>query len=280
MWMVIGGSGFGQFKNFEVLESIEQKTPFGSPSAPILRVSIDGTKAYFLSRHGAHHRLSPSLINYRANIFAAKQLGVTKILSISAVGSLREEIKPGDCVISDQYIDRTKSIRAHTFVKEGLVSHVSLAEPVDKSLIKAAKEILSDKNIAIHFNKTHVCIEGPAFSTRAESLYYRQMGADIIGMTNFPEYALAREAGIVYFPMSFVTDYDCWKTDEPHVDVHQVIKIMKENNQKAYILASSFIKATNQLYLNGCKELSLAASFFGSKEALSQDDHRYLEAFQ
>lgn len=257
MWAVLGGSGFEKFDSFSFIEEIEVNTPFGQPSAPITKAKVNDVTVLFLSRHGKQHEFTPSNINYRANIFALKQCGATKLLSISAVGSLQKELKPGDCVIPTQYIDRTKTLRGHTFCIDGAVGHVSLANPVDLELVKQAKEILSSDNFSLHFDKTYICMEGPAFSTKAESKMYRQWGADIIGMTNFPEYALAREAGMCYLPLSFVTDYDCWDDALPHVTLEQVLEIMRNNNHKAFALMQQLIPATNMLYPNGCPEQGL-----------------------
>jgi 5'-methylthioadenosine phosphorylase len=245
MWAVLGGSGFEKFDSFKHIEEIEVTTPFGNPSAPITKAQINDVTVLFLSRHGKRHEFTPSNINYRANIFALKKCGATKILSVSAVGSLQKELKPGDCVIPTQYIDRTKTLRGHTFCIDGAVGHVSLAHPVDLELVKA-------ENFTLHFDKTYICMEGPAFSTKAESKMYRTWGADIIGMTNFPEYALAREAGMCYFPLSFVTDYDSWNDSIDHVTLEQVLEIMRNNNHKAFSSMQQLIPQTAKLHPAGC----------------------------
>lgn len=248
MFAVIGGSGFEKFEEFETIELLNLETPFGLASSGFKKVRVEGQEFLFISRHGDHHEHLPSEINYRANIYALKKLGAKAILSFSAVGSLQKQFPPGDLVIPYQYIDRTKSLRAHTFLGEGLIGHVSLAKPICEVMAEKVKSMVADQNsltkdFKIHFGSTYVCIEGPYFSTKAESNTYRQMGADIIGMSNFPEYALAREAGLPYLPFSFVTDYDCWDDSIPHVTVEEVIKVMRGNNSKAFAVLKMLLKA-------------------------------------
>lgn len=237
MWAIIGGSGFESFDGIEEIEELDRKTPFGMTSSGLRRIRVGQgslkTECLFLSRHGRHHELLPTEVNYRANIFALKRAGVTRVLSVSAVGSLQKELAPGDLVVPSQYIDRTKGVRAATFLGQGLVGHVSLAQPTWSAGASALREIAPRFGFNVHFDKTYICIEGPYFSTQAESKSYREMGADIIGMTNFPEYALAREAGLCYLPLSFVTDYDCWDSSIEHVTLQVVLDTMKKNNQKA-----------------------------------------------
>ncbi|MCS5711316.1 S-methyl-5'-thioadenosine phosphorylase [Candidatus Berkiella aquae] len=269
MWAVLGGSGFEKFDSFQFIEEIEVTTPFGKPSAPITKAKVNDVTVLFLSRHGKHHEFTPSNINYRANIFALKQCGATKILSLSAVGSLQAELKPGDCVIPTQYIDRTKSLRGHTFCIDGAVGHVSLANPVDLELVKHVKEFLTAENFTLHFDKTYICMEGPAFSTKAESKMYRMLGADIIGMTNYPEYALAREAGLCYLPLSFVTDYDSWNDSLEHVTLEQVLEIMRNNNHKAFNLMQQLLPQTQMLFPEGCSEQGLKTGLMTPIESLS-----------
>ncbi|MCB0342556.1 MAG: MTAP family purine nucleoside phosphorylase [Pseudobdellovibrionaceae bacterium] len=242
MWAIIGGSGFEKFDGFEVIENLSEETPFGRTSSGLKRVQVGDVECLFLSRHGSHHEILPSEINFRANVYALKKYGATAILSFSAIGSLKKELKPGDMVVPTQYIDRTKSLRNHTFGGEGVVIHCSLAKPVPQRLVEELKQLSRDKDWESHFDKTYVCIEGPNFSTQAESNMYRQMGADIIGMTNYPEFALAREAGLAYLPCCFVTDYDCWDDAIPHVTLPQVIEIMRNNNGKAFLLAKDVVK--------------------------------------
>ncbi len=236
MWAIIGGSGFEQFEEVVSVESLSTETPFGEASSGLRKIKIQDTECIFLSRHGAKHERLPSEINYRANIFALKKLGVTRILALSAVGSLRKELSPGDLVLPSQYVDQTKGIRKSSFCGEGLVGHISLAKPVWSKGIEWIDSIAHELEFKTHTNKTYVCIEGPYFSTQAESHYYRMLGADIIGMTNFPEYALAREAGISYLPCCFVTDYDSWDTTVEHVTLEGVLNVMKQNNKNAFKL--------------------------------------------
>ncbi len=242
MLAVIGGSGFETFKEFEVQEECSRKTPFGQTSSGLKFVKIQGHKLLFLPRHGISHELLPSEVNYRANIYALKTLGTKAILSFSAVGSLNETLRPGDMVIVNQYIDRTKSLRASSFTGKGVVAHVSLADPVCKVLSQKAYEVSQQCDFTTYEKKTYVCIEGPYFSTKAESQSYRALKADVIGMTNFPEYALAKEAGLAYLPCCFVTDYDCWKEDVKPVEIEHVMEVMKNNNKKSFEFLKLFLK--------------------------------------
>lgn len=240
---IIGGSGFEKFEEFETVALLDRETPFGLASSGFKKVRVDGVEFLFISRHGDHHEHLPSEINYRANIFALKKQGATAIISFSAVGSLAKEYAPGDLVVPYQYIDRTKSLRKHTFLGEGLIGHVSLAKPICEIMAGRLRELIAGSEFKTHFGQTYVCIEGPYFSTKAESNTYRQMGAQIIGMSNFPEYALAREAGLPYLPCCFVTDYDCWDDSIPHVTVEEVIKVMRHNNSKAFSILRKALKA-------------------------------------
>ncbi len=277
MWAIIGGSGFESFDDFETIEELNRNTPFGQASTGLKKVKLGGTEIIFLPRHGSGHELTPSGINYQANIYALKKHGVTKILSVSAVGSLREELKPGDMVVPSQYIDRTKSLRKHTFCENGVVGHVSLAYPVSQVLTEALQSINSELDFDVHFNKTYICMEGPGFSTFAESQMYRQFGADIIGMTNFPEYALAKEAGIAYLPCSFVTDYDCWNVDAGHVTVQEVIAIMKNNNGKAYKMAKSLISKFENIDVSDVLEEGLKNALMTPIDRMGQNQQEWIK---
>ena len=247
MWGIIGGSGFESFDGVKEIRDVDRSTPFGDASSGLRLIEFAREEMIFLSRHGRHHELTPTEVNYRANIYALKKLGVTKIISVSAVGSLKQELAPGDLVVASQYIDRTKGIREHTYLGKGLVGHVSLAKPTwvtAANTIRAlAKDSKAGLDFKIHFDRTYICVEGPYFSTQAESNSFRQMGADIIGMTNFPEFALAREAGICYVPCCFVTDYDCWDDAIEHVTLQVVLDTMKKNNGKAVKLIAQLVKA-------------------------------------
>ena len=278
---VIGGSGFEKFDEFETIELLDRETPFGQASSGMKKVSVDGHEFIFISRHGEHHEHLPSEINYRANIFALKKHGAKAVVSFSAVGSLQQQFAPGDMVVPYQYIDRTKSLREHTFLGKGLIGHVSLAKPVCDVMAEKAIELVMENNLnaqfKTHFGQTYVCIEGPYFSTKAESNSYRQMGADIIGMSNFPEYALAREAGLPYLPCCFVTDYDCWDDSIPHVTVEEVIRVMRGNNSKAFTMLRHFL-VSGMFYLgSSAYEGGLKTGLFMPKEAIPSDKLEWVE---
>ncbi len=229
---VIGGSGLYQMKGLEVIEKVAVDTPFGSPSDSIVIGKLDGVKLAFLPRHGIGHVIPPSEINFRANIFAMKKIGVERIISVSAVGGMKENMPPGHFVVPHQFIDRTYK-RISTFFTQGMVGHVSLADPVCLStagtLFKAAQKAGAD----VHEGGTYICIEGPQFSTRAESLLYRQWDVDVIGMTNVTEAKLAREAGLCYSTLALVTDFDCWHMEEEPVTLEAVLAIMHKNVEQA-----------------------------------------------
>lgn len=240
---VIGGSGFEKFSEFKTIKTLNRETPFGETSSGFKKAGVGDHEFLFISRHGDHHELLPSEINYRANVYAMKREGAKAVVSFSAVGSLAKELKPGDLSVPYQYIDRTKGIRKHSYLGEGVIGHVSLAKPICEVMAGRLQTLLKGVDFNCHYGQTYVCIEGPSFSTKAESLSYRQMGAQIIGMTNFPEYALAREAGLPYLPCCFITDYDCWDDLIPHVTIDEVIKVMKLNNEKAFHILRSLLDA-------------------------------------
>jgi 5'-methylthioadenosine phosphorylase len=229
---VIGGSGLYHFKGLEEIQTLEMDTPFGKPSSPIILGRLAGKKVAFLARHGIGHVFLPSEVNYRANIFALKMLGVEKVVSISACGSLREDLSPGQIVIPDQLVDFTKN-RTYTFFGEGLVAHVGVADPYCPALRQSLFESVQSAGGIVHAKGTYLTIEGPRFSTRAESNLYRQWGMSIIGMTAIPEAFLAREAEMCYATMAHVTDYDVWHTSESPVTVEMVIKILNQNTEIA-----------------------------------------------
>ena len=229
---IIGGSGLYDVESFKDRELLNLNTPWGNPSDQILRTTHNNKEVYFLPRHGRGHAISPSKINFRANIDALKQLGVTDIVSVSAVGSLKENLKPGMFVIVDQFIDRTFA-RHKTFFDEDIVAHVSMAHPTSKGLMNACEEAVKKEKIEYQKGGTYVVMEGPQFSTLAESNLYRSWNADVIGMTNMPEAKLAREAEIRYASVSMVTDFDCWHPEHDSVDVQQVIKVLLGNAEKA-----------------------------------------------
>ena len=222
---VIGGSGLYQMKGLEIIEKVTVDTPFGSPSDSIIIGKLAGVKLAFLPRHGVGHVIPPSEINFRANIFAMKKIGVERIISVSAVGGMKENMPPGHFVVPHQFIDRTYK-RISTFFTEGMVGHVSMADPVCLSTAGTLFNAAQKSGANVHEGGTYICIEGPQFSSRAESLLYRQWGVDIIGMTNVTEAKLAREAGICYSTLALVTDFDCWHIDEEPVTLEAVLEIM------------------------------------------------------
>ncbi len=228
---VIGGSGVYQIEGMKVLKEFYPTTPFGKPSDPITIGSFEGVRCAFLPRHGKGHRYLPSEIPQRANFFALKMLGVEHVIALSACGSLKEELAPRQFVVPDQIIDRTKG-RVSTFFGNGIVAHVSLAKPFSPTLSRALVESVQALKLPVHSKGVYLCMEGPAFSTQAESFLHRQMNADVIGMTAIPEAKLAREAEMSYAMLAMVTDYDCWKEDE-HVSVELVIGHLMANAENA-----------------------------------------------
>jgi len=237
---IIGGSGLYDVETFKDRQFLDIITPWGKPSDQILKTNYNNKEVYFLPRHGRGHYISPSKINFRANIAALKQLGVTDIVSISAVGSLKEDLSPGKFVIVDQFIDRTFT-RNKTFFDDEIVAHVSMAHPTSNGLMNACEEAIKEEGIKYQRGGTYVVMEGPQFSTLAESNLYRSWKIDVIGMTNMPEAKLAREAEIRYASVSMVTDYDCWHPDHENVDVQKVIKVLLGNAEKAKNMIKNLI---------------------------------------
>ncbi len=229
---IIGGSGLYNMEGFEAGESVLMETPFGTPSDRFLFGTIGEREVVFLPRHGAGHALLPGEIPYRANIFGMKKLGVERIISVSSVGSLKENIHPRDIVIPDQFIDRTRG-REDTFFGDGMVAHISFSDPVCPELGRSVAASAGCCGATVHSGGTYVCIEGPAFSTRAESNLYRSWDAEVIGMTNYQEARLAREAEICYSTIACVTDYDCWNESEASVNVEMLIDNLKANTAMA-----------------------------------------------
>ncbi|OGW85193.1 MAG: methylthioadenosine phosphorylase [Omnitrophica bacterium RIFCSPLOWO2_01_FULL_45_10] len=228
---IIGGSGCYNIEGIEKVKRVKIKTPFGEPSDELITGMLEDREVVFLARHGKGHRVSPSEINYRANIYAMKKLGVERIISVSACGSLKKELKPLDIVIPDQFVDRTNSARKTTFFESGIVAHIQFAEPVCPILSKALYDAGRESGAVMHLGGAYVNMEGPQFSTKAESKLYRSWGMDIIGMTNLAEARLAREAEICYSCMACVTDYDCWHMDESTetVSVEMIINNLLKN---------------------------------------------------
>jgi 5'-methylthioadenosine phosphorylase len=241
---IIGGSGIYNFDSVNVIKEHLVDTPFGLPSSNVIELEIGGHHCFFLPRHGKGHSIAPSEINYRANIYALKKLGVNTVVSVSAVGSLKEEHAPNNFVLPSQFIDWTKGLRARTFFEKGVVGHVSTAYPVNYDLQQRIADVLDTTGTKYHKGGSYVCIEGPQFSSRAESEIYRSFNADVIGMTNVPEAYLAKEAGMAYATVAMVTDYDCWK--EEHCTVEEIMKVMGENYKSAQALIEKLIPSLGE----------------------------------
>jgi 5'-methylthioadenosine phosphorylase len=254
---IIGGSGLYDMAELTDREERAVTTPFGDPSAPYVLATLRGKRVAFLARHGAGHRLTPSELNFRANIYGFKTLGVDYILSASAVGSLKQEYKPMDLVIPDQFLDRTRG-RVSTFFGRGLVAHVGFAHPFCKPLSAIAYDAARSAGATVHKGGTYVCMEGPQFSTLAESQLYRSWGMDIIGMTNLQEAKLAREAEICYTTIALVTDYDCWHPDHDQVTVEMIIANLVANAKTAQQVIAS---AVEQLPFNRTCECATALKY-------------------
>lgn len=239
---IIGGSGLYKIEGIKDIRQVSVNTPFGKPSDKFTIGNVEGREIVFLPRHGVGHRISPSQINYRANIYGMKKLGVERIISVSACGSLKEELKPLDFVVADQFVDRTNQAREMTFFDRGIVAHIVFAHPVCKDLSQVIYNAGKKLNLNMHENGTYVSMEGPAFSTLAESNLYRSWGMDIIGMTNMPEAKLAREAEICYSVLACVTDYDCWHPGHASVTIDMVIQNLLKNIENAKKILALAIK--------------------------------------
>lgn len=265
---IIGGSGLYNMEELVIEKSEKISTPFGEPSDEIHFGKLKGEDVVFLSRHGKYHRLNPSSINYRANIYALKQSGVTAILSVSAVGSMKEEIKPGELLVVEQFVDLTKGRRSTFF--EDIAVHVSMADPtcpeLSRILGECVKEVQGENK-----KGTYLCIEGPQFSTKGESQVYRLWGVDVIGMTNATEAKLAREAEICYTTLALVTDYDCWRESGQSVTVEEILKTMSDNVHKAQKVAGLFVKKVKTLKRNcSCRE-ALKDAIVTAKSAIGKN---------
>ena len=281
---IIGGSGLYDIEDPSNAEELNIVTPWGPTSDSILKTEQDGLEVYFLSRHGRGHLIGPSQINFRANIYALKFLGIDWVISVSAVGSLKEEIPPGTIVIPDQFIDFTKN-RFNTFFDEGIVAHVSMAKPVSENLSSVMVDSCKKLGFSYKEGGTYVCIEGPQFSSLAESNFYRSLGADIIGMTNMPEAKLAREAEICYSTLALSTDYDCWHEGHDSVTVDEVVSTMNNNVENARMVISEVlgnIPEEKDEYIKNALQSSIISSMDSitdeSKEKLSAIIRRYLLA--
>ena len=245
----IGGSGLYKIPNFVEPKWVNVKTSFGKPSSKVCVGHLNEKKIAFLPRHGLNHNIAPSNINYRANIESLKKIGVQNIISLSAVGSLREDYKPGDFVVVNQFIDQTY-LRSKSFFDQDCVSHIPMSNPVCKNLNKICIESLKKVKLNFHNSGTYICIEGPQFSSEAESNLFRSWGCDVIGMTNMPEAKLAKEAGICYSAVSMVTDYDCWHPDHDSVTVDQILNTLNKNTKNAF----SFIDSLSKILKITCDE--------------------------
>ncbi len=265
---IIGGSGLYQMEGIEVLDELDIDTPYGKPSASLTLARIHGHEVVFLPRHGKNHTIAPHKINYRANIYAMKLAGVSEIISISAVGSLRENITPGDFVLVDQFVDRTHE-RAATFFDGPVVAHVSMANPTCDSLRHSLQQACQQQTITTHSHGTYLAMQGPQFSTRAESELYRSWGMDVIGMTNMPEAKLAREAEICYATVAMCTDYDCWHEEEENVSVTSILEVMHSNVAKAQKMLQTFFSLRQRAKACDCQNV-LEHGIFADLKA--QDD--------
>jgi 5'-methylthioadenosine phosphorylase len=250
---IIGGSGLYDIEGLGQVKRVAVSTPFGSPSSRVVLGELDGIRVAFLSRHGHGHRFSPSEINYRANIYALKAIGVRRVISVSAVGSMKESMKPGHVVLPDQFIDLTKR-RISTFFEGGVVAHVGFSEPVCASLGASLLAAGRSVGATVHQGGTYVCIEGPQFSTKAESHLYRQWNVSVIGMTNLPEAKLAREAELCYATIALVTDYDCWHETEEPVTVEAILATLCENVVMAKRLLRAAVKSAASTVACPCQQ--------------------------
>jgi 5'-methylthioadenosine phosphorylase len=263
---IIGGSGLYSMKGLTGIREVSLETPFGSPSDPYVLGTLAGRKVAFLARHGRGHRLLPTELNYRANIHGFKQLGVERILSVSAVGSLKEEHKPTDFLIPDQFYDRTKQ-RVSTFFGDGIVAHIGFGDPVCPELATCVATAAEASGVVVKRGGTYVCMEGPQFSTKAESNAYRSQGFDVVGMTNLQEAKLAREAEICYVTIAMVTDYDCWHPDHDHVTVDQIVAVLNRNAENAANVVRNAVGALSTNRTCKCGE-ALAHAIMTAPDAI------------
>jgi len=272
---IIGGSGLYAMPGLTSVHEEHVTTPFGDPSDAYVLGDLEGRRVAFLARHGRGHRILPSELNFRANIYGMKKLGVERILSVSAVGSLKEEHRPGDFVVADQFIDRTFH-RISTFFGDGIVAHVGFGDPVCATVAKAIYDACQREDVEAKFGGTYVCMEGPQFSTRAESNLYRSWGADVIGMTNLQEAKLAREAEICYATAAMVTDYDCWREGHDAVTIDQIVEVMNQNSANACRIVKTAVAAMPRDRKCACAT-SLQFAILTSPDAIPQDTREKLD---
>lgn len=251
---VIGGSGLYDLEGIKKIDEVSIETPFGSPSDKFILSELEGKEVVFLPRHGRNHQINPSRVNYRANIYGMKKMDVDRIISVSACGSLKEEFKPLDFVIPDQFVDRTNQGRKYTFFDEGIVVHIAFAKPVCGELAKILKDSVDKVGVKVYSGGTYLNMEGPQFSTLAESNLYRSWGMDIIGMTNMAEARLAREAEICYVALAAITDYDCWHESHESVTVDVILDNLKKNVENSRKIIKQVILGLDQEYVCSCKE--------------------------
>ena len=278
MLAVIGGTGIYNMDGLTTIETHDIDTPYGKPSAAIVRGVFHSKEILFLPRHGNHHALLPSEVNYQANIWALKSLGVKQIIGLSAVGSLQQEIKPGDLAIAEQYFDFVKNTREKTFFGNGLVAHVSTAEPTCNALADGLSVAAESCDITLHRDKTYACVDGPRLGTKAESLFLKNAAnCDLVGMTNVPEVFLAREAQICYCTIGIATDYDCWQDDPAlHVTVEQVISRYANSLTKAKLVLESYIKGQAAVCSNRCNH-ALESALLTPVDAMTQKQKNLFE---
>ncbi len=273
---IIGGSGLYDLEGLENKRWVELDTPFGKPSDEFLLAELKGKEIAFLARHSRGHKICPSAINYRANIYAMKSLGVAKIISVSACGSLKEEFRPLEFVIPDQFVDRTNQARKYTFFNEGIVAHISFAKPVCKDLTNTLHEAVKKVGSNVHLGGTYLNMEGPQFSTLAESRLYRNWGMDIIGMTNMAEARLAREAEMCYVALAAITDYDCWHPDHDSVTLDIILSNLKKNVVNSQKIIAELIPLISEQRSCSCQE-SLKYAIVTDPKVVPQQVKKKLE---
>ena len=273
---VIGGSGLYKIEGIKIIEEKKIDTPFGEPSDKFTIGELSGKEVVFLPRHNKDHNVSPTHVNYRANIYGMKKLGVERIISVSACGSLKEELKPLDFVIPNQFVDRTSQARKHTFFDKGIVAHISFAYPVCNKLAKAVNEAALKEGVTVHFGGTYLNMEGPQFSTLAESNLYRSWGMDIIGMTNMAEARLAREAEICYMTLAAITDYDCWRESGENVTLDIIISNLNKNVENSKKILKRVIEGLEKEVSCSCQE-ALKHAIVTNPKAISKQHKEKLD---
>ncbi len=273
---IIGGSGLYEMEGLTDIQELTVSTPFGDPSDQYISGKLEGQEIVFLPRHGRGHRYLPSEINYRANIWGMKSLGVTHLISVSAVGSLRKEIEPGNIVLPDQFIDRTKD-RPSTFFGNGVVAHLQFGQPVCAHLSAAISEIVEKIGVVCHKGGTYICMEGPIFSTKAESEMYRSFGASVIGMTNLQEAKLAREAELCFSTIALSTDYDCWHESEEEVSVDAILAVMRKNVENTKAILKELVQTYQPPSPECSDQSSLAGAILSDKSLIPAETRERLD---